>query len=285
MSNSKTKIVHQYRKLLKNNFSLEEIDRDVFENFHKKWLKKRQKKRIGYSFFLLSALCFIFVLLPIFSVFIKQAFSNNGFFNPLPESEVLQFSSYQNNDYGFDALPVRGEVTVIDEQLNYSNLSNWFSEVETSIITLKDKNQSEYILEIPKLNIFKAKVAVNDENLSKSLVQYQGTPSPGGFGAPIIFGHSSLRQFYNPDIENKSRYSSLFSTIMTLEKNDKIFLIKNGVCYTYRVTFKENVKPDDRYILSQRYDLKYLKLVTCTPEGTFLMRGIVSAQLIGSRAE
>lgn len=286
MSKSKNKVVHQYRELLKENCSFEEIEQSIFDKFYHKWHQRRQQKKIGYLFFLISFCCFAFIFIPLTFVFIKQIFSEDKLFNPLPDEEVLQFSSYRpKNEVADSFLPVRGEVRVIEEQLDYLKLSSWFSNQESMAFEVKDADQTEYVLEIPKLNIYQAKVKVGGENLSQNLVQYTDTPGPGEYGAPIIFGHSSLRQFYNPDVKNSGRYTSLFSTIMTLEKDDKIFLIKNGVRYTYKVTFKENIKPDDRYILSQRYDLKYLKLVTCTPEGTFLMRGIVSAQLVGSKSE
>ena len=66
---------------------------------------------------------------------------------------------------------------------------------------------------------------------------------------------------------------------MNLKKDDKIIVEYDGITYTYRVTNKIEVKPDDTYILEQRYDARELKLVTCTPPGTLLRRGIVFAQL------
>lgn len=282
---NKEKIIRQYRNLLKENQSIEEIDCNIFHSFYNSWQKKKKKKKLGYSFFFVSIFCFTLVLFPLFSFFIKQIFSSDDFFNPLPDEEVLQFSSYNQSQNVIEFLPTRGNVIVVEEQLDYNNLSNWFSSQDNLTFNVAEKEQNEYILEIPKLDIYQAKVVVGGENLAQNLVQYQDTPGPGEYGAPIIFGHSTLRQFYNPKVENSGRYKTLFSTIMTLEEGDEIFLIKNGTRFIYKVTFKENIKPDDRYILSQRYDLKYLKLVTCTPEGTFLMRGIVSAQLVGSQLE
>jgi len=103
---------------------------------------------------------------------------------------------------------------------------------------------------------------------------------PGQPGAPVVFGHSLLRQFYNPKESNPRRYNSIFSTIMTLDKGDKIYLYYGDVRYTYVVEDKTEVKPTDTYILSQDYGVRQLKLVTCVPEGTYLRRGVVTAQLI-----
>lgn len=67
---------------------------------------------------------------------------------------------------------------------------------------------------------------------------------------------------------------------MTLEGGDEINIKYNGVSYTYKVIDKLEVKPTDIEVLSQRFDGRFLKLITCVPEGTYLRRGIVVAQLI-----
>jgi sortase (surface protein transpeptidase) len=46
---------------------------------------------------------------------------------------------------------------------------------------------------------------------------------------------------------------------------------------------KTEDKPTDVYILNQQYDAARLKLVTCTPEGTYLRRGVVTAQLVSKQ--
>lgn len=173
------------------------------------------------------------------------------------------------------------EPQIIDTELDFTNLSNWFGEAEMPSLEM-DETQHEYIVEIPKLEISNAKVVMGGTNLNKSLIQYPGTAAPGQYGAPVIFGHSVLRQFYNPSEKNPRRYNSIFSTIMTLKKGDEIFITHNGTRYKYVVQEKTEVKPTDVYILSQRYDARLLKLVTCTPEGTYLRRGVVTAQLVGS---
>jgi LPXTG-site transpeptidase (sortase) family protein len=168
---------------------------------------------------------------------------------------------------------------IINTKLDYTNLANWFD--EDSVQELAD-NQSEtlYTLEIPKLNISEAEVKIGGTNLDESLIQYPGTADPGRPGSPVIFGHSVLRQFYNPSIKNPRRYNSIFSTIMTLQNGDEIYLTKDGVKYTYKVEKKTEVKPEDVYILGQNYDNRKLKLVTCVPEGTYLRRGVVQATLV-----
>lgn len=174
---------------------------------------------------------------------------------------------------------------IIDIELDYTNLSNWFDPATLSDLhfeTPQDEVITQYILDIPKLNISNAVVEIGGTNLDNNLIAYPGTAKPGEYGAPVIFGHSVLRQFYNPSEKNSRRYNSIFSTIMTLKSGDEIFITYDNVRYTYVVQEKTEVKPTDVYILAQKYDSQSLKLVTCTPEGTYLRRGVVTAQLVKS---
>ena len=165
---------------------------------------------------------------------------------------------------------------IINSTLDYTNLSQWFSDFE---MPLSEEQSLSYTISIPSLGIEDALVQVGGLNLDQSLIQYPGTANPGELGSPIIFGHSVSPIFYNPSINNARRYVSIFTKIMQLQAGDQIFVTYDGIRYVYRVTNKTEVKPDDTYILEQRYDQRELKLVTCTPPGTYLRRGIVFAQL------
>lgn len=166
---------------------------------------------------------------------------------------------------------------VVAETLDYTDLSNWFPQQAMPLIA--PGPLKTYTLSIPELQISDAQVAVGGTNLDQHLIQYPGTADPGEYGSPVIFGHSVLRQFYDPRVNNPRRYVSIFSKIMTLAVGDKIYISADGANYTYRVIGKLEVKPEDTYILEQRHDIRALKLVTCVPEGTYLRRGIVEAQL------
>jgi sortase A len=61
---------------------------------------------------------------------------------------------------------------------------------------------------------------------------------------------------------------------------DDIILKFDGVAYTYRVIDKVEVKPDNLSVLDQPYDNEYLRLITCTPPGTYLRRAVITAALI-----
>jgi len=213
---------------------------------------------------------------------------------PIPQEHVLDVTplvvaqgeseDYSSIDEAQALSKARRGPVIVDAQLDFTNLSNWFEDQMASDLTsrtsLLARQSGEYVLEIPELGIENAVVTIGGVNLDKSLIQYPGTSLPGKPGAPVIFGHSLLRQFYNPKESNPRRYNSIFSTIMTLERGDKIYLNYGDVRYTYIVEDKTEVKPSDTYILSQDYGVRQLKLVTCTPEGTYLRRGVVTAQLI-----
>lgn len=189
--------------------------------------------------------------------------SGNRLISPLPDEASALTSPLASQA---QAAPV------VYQELDYRKPENWFPGVQ-----LPKPNPSKithYNLSIPKLRIQDAVVEISGNDLGKSLIQYPGTANPGEYGSPVIFGHSILRQFYNP-----KSYMSIFSTIMTLSQGDKININYDGVDYVYRVVDKLEVKPTDIQILEQRYDSRFLKLVTCVPEGTYLRRGIIVAEL------
>lgn len=206
--------------------------------------------------------------------------------SPIPHSQLLLSTPLISaqaqvnvEDEITGEIETQTEPVILDQDLDFTDLSNWFSnELDTE--ELATSEFVEYTLEIPSLNISNAKVRVGGNDLNQSLIHYPGTGLPGQLGAPVIFGHSVLRQFYNPSENNSRRYASIFSKIMLLEKGDKIYLTQDNVKYTYVVQSRTEVKPDDTFILAQRYDVRQLKLVTCTPEGTTLRRGVVTAQLV-----
>lgn len=159
------------------------------------------------------------------------------------------------------------------QQLDYTKPENWFP--EAGYPNQNISKITSYSISIPKIRIDNMTVTIGGTDLSKTLIHYPGTANPGELGAPVIFGHSILRQFYNP-----KNYISIFSTIMTLEYGDEILVKFDGVNYRYKVVDKIEVKPEDIQILEQKYNGRYLKLVTCVPEGTYLRRGVVIAELI-----
>lgn len=236
---------------------------------------------IGVGLFLISN-----ALMPISDYYIRSITQLSIFDlkTPIPRESVLDITPAviaQANTYGeeTDLFEEDFGPVIINTQLDYTNLANWFN--QESINELQEnKSSNTFTLEIPKLDVLNATVKIGGTDLDKSLIQYPGTADPGKPGAPVIFGHSVLRQFYNPFEKNPRRYISIFSKIMTLKNGDDIFVEKEGIKYQYKVSSKTEVKPDDVFILTQNYDAQKLKLVTCVPEGTYLRRGIITAELV-----
>jgi len=120
-------------------------------------------------------------------------------------------------------------------------------------------------------------VAIGGEDLSDSVIQYPGTALPGKRGNSVLFGHSILPQFYDPE-----DYLAIFSTLPTMEEGNKIEVNFDGITYNYEVVDMFEVRPTDIYILEQNESTPYLSLVTCTPPGHPLRpkRLVVRAKLI-----
>jgi sortase A len=194
-------------------------------------------------------------------LFVSPQLQSPTLISPLPPEAIAPFVQRAQ------AAPI------VYSQLDYRKPENWFPGAE-----LPKPNPaaavSQYSLSIPALGIQDARVEIGGSDLSKSLIHYPGTANPGELGSPVIFGHSILRQFYNP-----RNYMAIFSTIMTLKAGDRITVTFDGVQYRYRVIDKIEVKPTDIQILQQKYSGRYLKLVTCVPEGTYLRRGVIIGEL------
>lgn len=172
----------------------------------------------------------------------------------------------------------RDEVSpqVQNQNYDYTKASNWFDGGAKSD-QFESSNIGYYTISIPKLKIDSATVSIGGEDLSKSLIQYPGTALPGKRGNSVIFGHSILPQFYNP-----KDYLSIFSTLPTLEKGDKVSVGYDGVTYNYIIEDKVEVSPTDLQVLEQDQSDSFLTLVTCVPPGHPLKprRLVVRARII-----
>jgi sortase A len=158
-----------------------------------------------------------------------------------------------------------------NDVVDYSNPNIWFpTHPQKKGVT----PANTYSVSIPKLKIENAIVTVAGDDLSESLVHYGGTPFPGQYGNTVIFGHSTLPQFYNP-----KSYKTIFSLLPTLTRGDTISVTYDDVKYTYVVYDMVVVEPTDLTPLEQRFDDSYLTLVTCVPPGTYWKRLNVKARL------
>jgi len=171
--------------------------------------------------------------------------------------------------------PISAQAQVLGEgsAADYRRPSSWFPLAPE--LPPRPSKITHYTLSIPKLKIENAVVEIGGEDIMGNLVQYSGTALPGQYGNPVIFGHSVLPQFFNPQ-----NYKTIFATLPTLEEGDEILIDFDGVHYRYQVIKTVEVEPTDISVLAQYYDSQYLTLVTCVPPGTYLRRLIVRARLI-----
>lgn len=250
--------------------------------------KSTRRKLIPAIFVTVGSLLMANAVWPIISylLFISPQLQRVQLVAPLPDKELVKYTASAPQLIGqvaeaqseTDNNVIATKPVILSEQLDYTNLANWFVDTE-SLAERTVERSLEYTIDIPAVNVEKAKVKIGGTDLNSGLIQYPGTADPGSTGAPVIFGHSVLRQFYRPDISNPNRYKSIFSKIMLLKKGDVIIVTHEGKKYTYSVKDKHEVQPDDLFILEQRQDARELKLITCVPEGTYLRRGVVVAQL------
>lgn len=166
--------------------------------------------------------------------------------------------------------------------LDYTKASSWFPGSAQNELFTKPKEDviplnipDFYKLSIPSLGIVDANVSLKDEDLTKHLVQYPQTALPGQSGSPVIFGHSTIPSFYNPD-----KYTTIFSNLPKVKVGSDIFTNFNGTDYSYRISKIYEVKPNELWVLKQNYNAKTIKIVTCVPPGTTLRRLVVEATLI-----
>lgn len=218
-----------------------------------------QRRKIFASFFLVSGLLlFLSVVFPIVQFQLEYSTKFNQILNPLSN----QFYNQNGSVLG-------------DLNTDYTELSNWFVN-DSEVVSSSSPSSliTTYYVSIPKLKIEQAAVIFGSTDLKKSLIQYPKTALPGQFGSPVIFGHSVLPQFFNP-----KSYITIFSTLHKLNQGDEIYIDYDHIRYKYVVEEMYEVQPTDLSVLEQRFDGRYLTLVTCSPPGTYLRRLVIKAQI------
>jgi sortase A len=192
-----------------------------------------------------------------------------------PVADTSSFSTANKNIVVAASEEVLGQTK---SQAELSNPDSWFSgKTQKKVIT----PVNSYTLSIPKLRIKDATVIIAGDDLNKGLIHYGGTALPGEYGTTVIFGHSTLPQFYDP-----TNYHAIFSLLPSLraatdmKEGDDIFITYDGATYRYSIYSMVVTKPDDLSSLEQKYDDSYLTLVTCVPPGTYWQRLHVKARLM-----
>lgn len=228
----------------------------------KSWLSQKPVKKV-FSYLLVTMGIFLIGngILPIVNYQLRYAPGFVKIHRPIPERGMsFLFGS---------SLRASAE----EDSKDFTLVSSWFVDQpvfsSSSEITLM-----YYNLSIPKLKIDNAVVQIGGEDLKKSIIQYPETALPGQFGNTVVFCHSVLPQFFDPE-----NYLTICSTLYKLDKGDEIFVYYDGIEYRYLIEKIFEVNPNDLSVLEQRFDGQYLTMITCTPPGTYLRRLVVRAKL------
>lgn len=205
---------------------------------------------------------------------------------PVVSYQLKSMNLFNTADSGLLS-PVYYESKASDDQetkilsdLDYTKASSWFpgntqNDLFVAPKVVDDSVPNFYTISIPSLGLEDVNVSLFDEDLTKHLVQYPQTALPGSLGSPVIFGHSTLPQFFDP-----KKYTTIFSNLPKVKPGSDIFVKYNGEEYTYRITKTLEVKPSELWVLKQNYNAKTIKVITCVPPGTTLRRLIVEGSLI-----
>ena len=191
---------------------------------------------------------------------------------------ILSFTTFSDTLFPHTVSPVAplspvafAAVPEITGTTDLTNANLWYPTSPQKHIVSR---VNTYAISIPKLKITNALVTISGDDLEDSLVHYGGTGIPGQYGTAVIFGHSTLPQFYSP-----KNYESIFSLLPTLKSGDEIFITYDGIEYRYVIYDMEVLDPTDLSVLEQQFDGSYVTLVTCVPPGTTWKRLDVKAKL------
>ncbi len=236
---------------------------------YKKSKKKSPRKAIrftGLGLLLLGLFFGLYTFLPLLSweIYLKPAFADQSFAAPIPKNTLI------TQDYIASLLESAGNAL---QPRDYNKAQNWLPGGYRSM-QVSEQKISSYNLSIPTLHIDNAEVGVLDTDLASHLVHFPGTALPGTKGTAVIFGHSTLPQWFDP-----KNYKAIFATVHTLKIGDTILATADNTLYTYKIYNISIVESTNISYLTQDYSDSYLTLVTCTPPGTTWKRLLIKAKL------
>lgn len=232
--------------------------------------RSKVKKIFGVVSIFLGMILLLYFFFPLLSyqVYLSSAYASSHIEAPLPQRMVLSQSASIGNLF---------ESGISNVTTDYRDARNWFSKATANkpVDRPEEERIKEYSLSIPSQQIIKAKVSAVDFDLSKHLVQYFSTSkNPTDRGTSVIFGHSTLPQWFNPD-----DYTTIFAHMHKIKNDDEIIITVEGKDYRYKVFSISILESNDPNIFSQSFDNSYITIITCTPPGTTWKRLVVRASL------
>ncbi len=236
-----------------------------------KYYYKKAGKKIKKTARLLSLLIVIigigiggYVFFPLVSwqIYFAPVFASADIAVPIPQTNIVNSATI-----GSLISQASDNLAGVD----YTNAENWFPNFKFQKVKPRIDT---YTLSIPRLNIKDAVVSATDDDLAKHLVNYGGTAIPPDKGNAVVFGHSTLPQFFDP-----KNYKTIFAKAYELKTGDELLANVSGAIYKYRIYNITVVSPNDTSVLQQDYSDSFLTLITCTPPGTTWKRLIIKARL------
>lgn len=217
--------------------------------------RKNTKKILGIFSISLGVITLLYFFFPLLSyqLYLSSAFAQSDITAPLPQRFVLGTGG------SIGGLFTSGISNVTSD---YKDARNWFPQIKKQ--STSSQKVTEYEFSIPSQRISHMKVSTVDFDLSKHLVQYFSTSkSPIDHGTSVIFGHSTLPQWFDP-----TNYMTIFAHMHLIKNDDDVVLTLNGKDYHYKVFSISVVDSKDPNIFAQSYDNSYITIITCTPPGT-----------------
>ncbi|TSC64409.1 MAG: Uncharacterized protein G01um101493_135 [Microgenomates group bacterium Gr01-1014_93] len=133
-----------------------------------------------------------------------------------------------------------------------------------------------FLLTIPKLSIFDAKVFVDSNDLQKGLAHLAGSALPGEEGNVFISGHSALPILFN----GNKNYGAIFANLNKANKGDEIKVKVLDTEFIYTVSDIKIISPNDLSVIQPPDSTgRYITLMTCVPPGLNTKRLIVIGKL------
>lgn len=112
------------------------------------------------------------------------------------------------------------------------------------------------------------------EALKGGVAHAAGSAFPGEGGHVYLFAHST------DNIWNVGTYNAVFYLLYKLEVGDEVDIFYQGQRFTYKVTGKEIIDPEQVDYLTRKTDREFITLQTCWPPGTTLKRQLVFAERV-----
>lgn len=224
---------------------------------------RKSFKLLGILLILAGIILASYSFFPIISwqIYFAPGISAQNIQTPIPKTTVLNAELIRS-------LIAQSKNNIV---LDYTNASTWYPAFDAKARKLRDIT---YTISLPKLGLNDILVSTKDNDLTKHLVNYQGTAIPPDKGNAVIFGHSTLPQLFNP-----KDYKTIFANAYKLSVGDEILIKEDKVTYKYKVFQVIVVEPEDTSVLEQNYNESILTLITCTPPGTVWKRLIIKAGL------